>query len=48
MVQGPLGRGQAIRQGGLTASEQLLAREQDLIDLDLPGAGRMGRNRLRW
>ena len=48
MVQGPLGRGQAIRQGGLTASEQLLAREQDLIDLDLPGAGRMGRNRPRF
>ena len=45
MVQGPLGRGQGIIGGGLTASEQLLAREQDLIDLALPGAGRMGRNR---
>ncbi len=47
MVQGPLGRGQGIIGGGLTASEQLLAREQDLIDLALPGAGRMGRNRPR-
>tara|TARA_R100001086_G_scaffold244405_1_gene174166 strand:- start:263 stop:1906 length:1644 start_codon:yes stop_codon:yes gene_type:complete len=50
MVQGPLGRNRGITQqgiigGGLTASEQLLAQQQDLIDLDLPGAGRMGRNR---
>ena len=34
MVQGPLGRGQAnrISEEGLTASEQLLAQQQDLID----------------
>ena len=50
MVQGPLGRGQAnrISEEGLTASEQLLAQQQDLIDLAFPGAGRMGRNRPRF